>query len=83
MLPLVGQITVRVLQSQPVSIHGDMYYDLVVMLAAVRPTDTPPAPDQPVRLRVPNHLCPRPPRLDDVLELNLLMSQVNAVRFVT
>ncbi len=72
-LPAFGDLTGKVLQAQPVSIHGDIYYDLVMELEGQT--------DRGVKLRVPNHLCERPPAPGDCLTLNFLLQQVNSVSF--
>lgn len=73
-LPMFGSLTGVVAQVAPVSIHGDVYYDIAL-------TVTPP-PARPVTVRLPNHLCPRPPQTGDKVELSFLMQQVNGVKFI-
>ena len=51
-IPPFGDVHGKVLQAEPVSIHGDVYYDLVMQLEGEM--------DQGVKLRIPNHLCKRP-----------------------
>lgn len=72
-IPTFGDVNGKVLQAEQVSIHGDVYYDLVMQLEGQM--------DQGVKLRIPNHLCKRPPVAGDLLTLNFLMQQVNSVAF--
>ena len=72
-IPVFGDVNGKVIQVEPVSIHGDVYYDLVMQLGGQM--------DQGVKLRVPNHLCERPPVAGDLLTLNFILQQVNSVTF--
>ena len=72
-IPAFGDVNGKVLQAAQVSIHGDIYYDLVMQLQG--------QVDQGVKLRIPNHLCKRPPAPGDRLTLNFLLQQVNLVTF--
>ena len=72
-IPTFGDVNGTVLQVANMSIHGDIYYDLIMELEGQT--------DQRVQLRVPNHLCPRPPQAGDRLTLNFLLQQVNGVTF--
>lgn len=72
-IPAFGDMNGKVLQAEHVSIHGDVYYDLVMQLEGQM--------DQGVKLRIPNHLCKRAPVAGDLLTLNFLLQQVNGVTF--
>lgn len=74
-LPMFGSARARILQVMPVSIHGDIYYDVAVVLG--ESNDQPP-----VSVRLANHLCQRPPKPAETVELTFLMQQVTGVRFV-
>ncbi len=73
-IPAFGDLTGNVLQAAHVSIHGDIYYDLVMQMEGQM--------DQGVKLRVANHLCQRAPVAGDRLTLSFLLQQVNSVTFV-
>ncbi len=78
-LPIAGTTIVTVATASPVSIHGDLYLDLQVLVEG----------DQsPTMLRVPAHTMPavadgtrRVPAQGDRLSLQILLGQVDAVRF--
>jgi len=72
-IPTFGDVNGTVLQAASVSIHGDIYYDLIMQWEGQA--------DQGVKLRVPNHLCSRPPLAGDRLTLSFLLQQVNGVTF--
>ncbi len=71
---MFGSLTGEIAGLNPVSIHGDVYYDIALALK--------PAPARPVAVRLPNHLCERPPVVGDKVELSFLMQQVNGVKFI-
>lgn len=71
--PVAGEIVGEVVEAQPVSIHGDIYYDIVVCGDGVE------APAW--RLRAPTHVCPRPPVCGDRIAIRLLMQQVIGLEF--
>lgn len=80
MLPIAGTVDVSVSTASPVSIHGDLYLDLQVIVDGA---------DTPTMLRVPAHAMPagddgtrRLPAPGDRLTLQVLLGQVDAVRFV-
>ena len=77
-LPLIGALNVTTLETATVSIHGDIYYDLLIA-----PVDAAGQiqGQHGARVRIPAHLCPRPPRVDDRLTLRFLMGQVSGVTF--
>lgn len=77
-LPMIGVIDVTTLEVAVVSIHGDLYHDLLVA-----PVDASGQikGEHGARVRLPAHLCPRPPRVGDRLTLRFLMGQVNGVTF--
>jgi hypothetical protein len=74
---MVGQERFVVVGVQQSSIHGDIYYDTAVVLEAEAATAT-----QAVALRIPAHLCERPPAPKDTIEIGFLMGQPNAVIFI-
>ena len=78
-LPAFGNLKGKVLQAQPVSIHGDIYYDLIMEIMEIMELDG--QTERGVKLRLPNHLCERPPAPGDCLTLNFLLQQVNSVAF--
>lgn len=78
-LPIAGTTIVTIATASPVSIHGDLYLDLQV---------TVEGDESPTMLRVPAHTMPagsdgarRVPAAGDRLELQILLGQVDAVRF--
>lgn len=73
---MIGSARARVYQVTPVDIHGDRYFDAVVVLGE----DTSQPPTQGVRVRIPLHLCKEPPRPGEVLTLSFLMGQVSGVQ---
>ena len=77
-IPMFGDVAARVIESAPLSIHGDVYYEVVVSL-----DEDEAGGERAVRLRLPGHLCQRQPEPADVLELHFLMQQVDGVRFIT
>jgi hypothetical protein len=72
-LPIFGSARAAVLDVASVSLHGDIYHDVLVTL-----NDDP----TPHRIRLASHICTRPPQPGDSLELTFLMQQVNGVRFI-
>jgi hypothetical protein len=80
MLPIAGTVIVTVATATPVSIHGDLYLDLQVNVDGA---------SDPTMLRVPAHTMPpgddgtrRVPAAGDRLQLQVLLGQVDSVRFV-
>ncbi len=73
MPPIAGEIVGRVVESTTISIHGDLYYDLVIEPASTA--------TEAVRLRAPSHGCPRAPVPGERIVVSLLMGQVTALRF--
>lgn len=71
--PVAGEIVGEVVDAQPVSIHADIYYDLLVRADLVGADAC--------RLRVPAHVCPRPPVRGDRVALKLLMQQVIGLEY--
>jgi len=78
MLPLAGSIHALILSVTPVSIHGDMYFDLVLQTAEDA------AANRAKQIRVPVHACNggRPPEVGERVEVQFLMQQVTGVRVV-
>jgi hypothetical protein len=74
-LPMVGTARVTVQAIRDVDLHGDRYHDLAVLPRGVAP-GMEPSP-----IRVSASMCPRRPEAGDELDLDLLMGQVQAVRF--
>lgn len=66
--PLAGEIDAVIVQVQPVSIHGDVYYDLLLS-----------AGHGEVRVRAPSHACNGAPEAGRRVRVRLLMRQVVAV----
>jgi len=80
MLPIAGTVDVTIATASPVSIHGDLYLDLQV---------TVDGGSDATMLRVPAHVMPpgddgtrRVPAAGDRLRLQVLLGQVDSVRFV-
>jgi hypothetical protein len=79
-LPMFGRARARVTHVTSVSIHGDIYYDIIADLSPAPGGDTGNGESTgPATIRLPAHLCPEPPRPGQTLELAFLMGQVNAV----
>lgn len=74
-LPMLGSVRVVVAAVRDVDLHGDLYFDLAV--TPVDAADGAPA----VAARVPSSSCPRRPVAGDEVELEVLMGQVQALRF--
>jgi hypothetical protein len=76
-LPMIGNLRVRILSVEPVSIHGDLYFD-----ALVAPADDQGQVigDRGAKVRLPQHLCKQPPKPGDVVVMNFLMGQVNGIQ---
>ena len=77
-LPIAGEIEVEVTGSAPVSIHGDLYADLAVMV---------PGDAASIMTRIPVHVLPvgedgthRLPSPGDRMVLRVLLGQVDGVR---
>jgi hypothetical protein len=77
-LPIAGEIEVEVTGSAPVSIHGDLYADLAVLV---------PGDAASIMTRIPVHVLPvgedgkhRLPGPGDRLILRVLLGQVDGVR---
>ena len=87
MLPLAGSISGRVLRVAGVSIHGDVYFDLLLEPDAGSVPGLPEA--QPgkvaaISLRVPRHALEggHPPEEGERVEVQMLMQQATRVRVV-
>lgn len=76
MLPLAGSIHALVVGVTPVSIHGDLYYDLLIQT----PDDA--SAQRARQIRAPQHACAegQPPAPGQHVEIQFLMQQVTAVR---
>jgi hypothetical protein len=83
---MFGRARFHVLRAASISIHGDIYFDTTVTPAPAPGSsnaDDPAAdPPPPVTIRLPSHLCDRPPQPGDTLELGFLMGQVNHLAFI-
>ena len=73
--PMVGTWTVQVHAVRPFTIHGDLYYELLVTR-----TDDPAAGDAGFQLRVPQHAIAGEPTIGQRLTLTFLMGQVTSAR---
>lgn len=69
--PIAGEVRAVVRAAQQVSIHGDVYYDLELVLEAPEGAI--------VRVRAPAHACVHPPVAGERVSVRLLMQQVVAV----
>jgi hypothetical protein len=78
MLPLSGSIEAVVLGVASASIHGDLYFDLVLQ------TDEMAREDRAVQVRAPQHVMEggQPPGLGTRLRVSFLMQQVTGVEVV-
>ncbi|MFN0012760.1 MAG: hypothetical protein ACKVS8_14070 [Phycisphaerales bacterium] len=85
MLPLAGSITGRVLRVSGVSIHGDIYFDLLIEPDAGAVPGAP-APEAgkvaALSVRVPRHAFDggHPPEQGERVEAQFLMRQATGVR---
>jgi hypothetical protein len=66
--PMMGSWTVEVRGVKPFTIHGDLYYEVVV--------DEPESAGAMVGLRVPQHAINGEPRVGERLVVTFLMGQV-------
>ena len=71
-LPFFGSMNLEVLQASQTSLHGDIYYDLLVMEAG-DPTRSPFA------LRVARGACTIPPSPGAVVKASFLSGQVERI----
>ena len=71
--PIAGDVSGEVVEARTISIHGDLYHDLVLQTTTGAPERT--------QLRAPSHACPRAPEVGDRVVVSLLMGQVTGVRF--
>lgn len=72
--PISSEIRGRVIQCGAASIHGDIYYDMVIEHFA--------SPETTQQVRAPSHVCPREPRVGDDVVVTLLLMQAQRVEFV-
>ncbi len=81
-LPLMGTFEGTVVGVAPVSIHGDVYYDVLLWPAGSPvPEDEASIRSGATHARVPSHLCDgQPPRPGQRLRLAMLLGQVSGVR---
>lgn len=70
--PLIGDWTVQVKAVRPFTIHGDLYYELLVA--------QPDQLESAITIRVPQHAVPSQPTPGDKLVLTFLMGQVTGAR---
>ncbi len=68
---MIGSWSVLVHGVKPYTIHGDLYYELVVTRIDGDPT-------QGLAIRVPQHAIAPPPQTGERLSLTFLMGQVTA-----
>ncbi len=71
-LPMMGEARGVVRAATDVDIHSDRYVDVAILLDGER---------APLAVRLPSHICERPPRAGDRIVLQLLMGQPQSVRF--
>ena len=76
--PMFGDWVVDVMRVQPVSIHGDLYYEVLV----VRADEAGGAGRQGVVLRVPEHAATAAPEAGQRIKLTFLMGQVTGAKVV-
>lgn len=72
-LPMVGEWGVEVTAVRPFTIHGDLYYELIVVRADDAARET-------LAIRVPRHAVSTAPNPGDKLTLTFLMGQVTSAR---
>ncbi len=91
MLPFAGAITARVLRVAPVSIHGDVYFDLLVEPeadpAGAGGAPLPPVPEGQIltlALRAPMHSTPdrQAPEVGRRVRVQFLMQQVTGITYI-
>jgi len=76
-LPLIGDFNGTVVGVGAASIHGDRYYDLLLVPGgAPMPTGEAAIRAAAVHARLPAHLCPRLPAPGDRVKLSMLLGQV-------
>ena len=76
--PVFGDWVVDVVRVQPMSIHGDLYYEVLVVRA-----DAGDAPaQQGVVLRIPQHAVAAPPAAGQRVKVTFLMGQVTGAKVV-
>ena len=84
-LPMIGSFEGTVVGVAPASIHGDVYFDLLLWPAgnggSAVPTDEAAVRAGSVHARGPSHLCAggASPKAGDRLRLTVLMGQVSGV----
>ncbi len=78
MLPIAGSIEAVLVQVTSASIHGDVYFDLVLQ------TDDMAQEDRAVQVRAPQHAVEggAPPEVGSRLRVSFLMQQVTGVEVV-
>jgi hypothetical protein len=79
---MFGDWVVDVLRMQPVSIHGDLYYEVLVVRTDEAGDAGPDAGRQGVVLRVPQHTIASPPETGQRLKVTFLMGQVTGAKAV-
>lgn len=79
MLPIAGSIEAVLMQVTSASIHGDIYFDLVLQ------TDEMAREDRAVQVRAPQHVLEggQPPEIGSRLRVSFLMQQVTGVKVIT
>jgi hypothetical protein len=80
MLPIAGELQVRVAKVTPVSIHGDLYYECLLQ------TREQESAQQASKVRLASHACAGlpegTPAVGDVLAVGFLMQQATSVRLI-
>lgn len=75
-MPMIGAVTGIIVDVTPVSIHGDVYYDVLL-----HPDGAPP--DASRRVRVASHACAQLPHAQPMagqrVTVQMLMGQVTAM----
>lgn len=72
--PLMGTWQVRIVAARPYQIHGDHYFELLIVRL-----DTPQGDHPEAILRCPSHALANPPKTDQTVEIQFLMGQITRV----
>jgi hypothetical protein len=70
--PMIGSWSVEVMGVRPFTIHGDLYFEVVV--------EEPEAAGRMIGLRVPQHAIDGEPRVGERLVVTFLMGQVTQAK---
>lgn len=71
-LPILGALNLEILQASQTSLHGDIYFDLLVR-------ETGNAEAEPFPLRVARHTCTVPPVPGALIRAQFLAGQVERI----